>query len=857
MEIIPGLIMPLWAIILILSAVTAIIIFVLIKLLLNFRFLKTCDKACSDEELLNAFLEKYPPAARLRKARLIQRASEKNEGDFIASTGLDILWEERLRTNRRISDLKKLLKYYPDRGLFYCLEAGPSKPGFGKILAKKTADSSDELLLKRIAIAGKGTDFSGKYAASLIPDQLQNLLEMTGDPEWEVRFFALKLLIHYSDKRAERAGWEAFKDPAFRIRAALAAEFKTADKKMLGKHLLELLKDDPSFIVRTAARRRLDNDYPEFYRIDTGDLNKTQLFHVLEQLHDDSKEDENTALQYLISDDMEIRLQAAVYLQRQNALSRLFIKADLGDREGYKRVSTLLANACDVNCTNFLEKIGTVENPASIMLAADLLKQNGSRKFVDYLAERIFAPTLEANAKEAFIELYASGVECIALRGSDDALRLMDKELKKSADDPVRLSILLKALPERGEDIFIPTLINFLTEGNFCKPDLLRHTIERFAVSTYLEVLISILHNEGGGYEDNIRKEAFKILGELKMPCCLQVILENLTILSPGQQQEFAALLAEYAPDVFEERVSDLLESVDAAVKAALISSLPATGMTSFVKTIKDAAGDSDPEVRIAGVRALAGFGETKVIGQMTAMLRDPVERVRMESAEVIAASGPAAALTELEKIIKDPNEVDPVKKAAVIGLGYSEREESVGILVNLLKDPDLADTAVQALSVKKPGKLLKLLLEYFKDASPEVRDRIAESFKLMGSSIEPEIVSILKENITSLHGVLADILLKTGYIDTTMKKLLHRNPDVRKDAAAVLSLIKTKEAFKGIVLASRDPDQNVRVEVLKALEMLNTKEGKPILEELKNDPDKRVRKYTLWALERLDAKSE
>ena len=67
---------------------------------------------------------------------------------------------------------------------------------------------------------------------------------------------------------------------------------------------------------------------------------------------------------------------------------------------------------------------------------------------------------------------------------------------------------------------------------------------------------------------------------------------------------------------------------------------------------------------------------------------------------------------------------------------------------------------------------------------------------------------------------------------------------------------IGTRAAFRGIVLAARDPDEDVRVEVTKALEYLNTPEGAEILSDLENDPDKRVRKYTLWALERIKARN-
>jgi HEAT repeat protein len=58
------------------------------------------------------------------------------------------------------------------------------------------------------------------------------------------------------------------------------------------------------------------------------------------------------------------------------------------------------------------------------------------------------------------------------------------------------------------------------------------------------------------------------------------------------------------------------------------------------------------------------------------------------------------------------------------------------------------------------------------------------------------------------------------------------------------------------MVLAARDPDEEVRIQVIKALEKLETKEGRNILTALEGDPDRRIRKYTHWALERLKAKA-
>ena len=113
-----------------------------------------------------------------------------------------------------------------------------------------------------------------------------------------------------------------------------------------------------------------------------------------------------------------------------------------------------------------------------------------------------------------------------------------------------------------------------------------------------------------------------------------------------------------------------------------------------------------------------------------------------------------------------------------------------------------------------------------------------------------------MREDIPSLRSYIGEILEKTGHIESKIRKLSHRDTNRRREAAEFLSLIGTRSAFRGIVLAARDPDEEVRVRVIKALEKLETEEGNEILQALENDPDRRVRKYTLWALERLRAKA-
>ncbi|MDC7228043.1 MAG: HEAT repeat domain-containing protein [Spirochaetales bacterium] len=856
MEIIPGFSMPLWSIITIITAAAALLIFIIIKIYLNYSLSKKCNAAANNPQAMKEFIRVWNGKKLLKKTRIIEKSAVKNGTDIITETGLDKLWEKQFLVYRRTRYLKKFINYFPEKGLFFCILGGKSRPAFEKIFIRAAEQSSDLNLLKKIAGAGDGNDFDGEYAAKLLSARFQDIIEMTGDSEWQVRFFAYKLLIHNSEDRAVRAAWEAFTDSAAQIRKTAATEIKSEDESRLSKALQELLLNDPVYSVRKAARLRIDKNFPELYRINIKNLSKPQILHLLGLLHDNSDEDINTATEFLLSEDIEIRLQAALYLQKQDFLTKLFLSADPGDKAAYDRTEKLLKMACEVNCTDFLRELEKTDNPASIHLAAGLLKDNGNSKYIDKLAERIFTDSFAEQAREHYTEIYTEALKCISKRGSDTALEMLNRELKSRHSEEDIYSIILPNLPLRGEAIFVPTLLEFLKTGSSVSPNLLRLTIERFPPSMYIEELVGLLRGTPDTVNANVKKEAFKILGELKMPCCLQMILENLRLLTAEEQKEFAVILKSYDEKAFTERVAGLLQSRDSAVKASILSSLPSTGLKTFIKDVKEASKDPDPEVRIASIWALAGYGEIKLISQMTDGLRDPVERVRRETAAVISRYGTETALNELGKLLKDPNEVYPVKTAAVYGLGRSDRPESTKILVDGLNDQELRQPASEALASKITKQEIRLLVELFKDAAPQLREYISEVFKLMGEDSEPAVTALLKEDISSLRETLSEVLLSTGYIETTVLKLRHRSPETRKQAAALLALMQTKEAFKGMVLAARDPDSEVRVEVLRALEKLNTPEGSQILNELKEDPDKRVRKYTLWALERIEAKN-
>jgi HEAT repeat protein len=823
------------------------------------KFKQKLIKVSADPDLADDIIRgHYDDATLLQRSSLVVRTALRLQNNALPSLiGIDTLWIRRLVQTKHAAMMKRILMFAPDEGLFACFITSLEKPRLAPILNEWISAAEEFLVLRKVALSGKGADFSGKEALGVLSERLDDLREMAGDPEWASRFFAIKIILYDDSERSARVVWDAFDDPYPLVRRTVVQEFDGNDDKEMYAKLLNLLQNDPAFEVRKAARDRIAADYSQMHEIDIDALNPWQAQHVLEQLYPNDKQDEDTALKYLPSDNLELRLTAALYLEKAKVLDRLFEVNDFGDRAALDRHYDLLVSACEVNVTSFLDRVRKTENPAALLIAARLLVSFGDREIITYLADRMFSLSKDKKLSSDYFDTYQTLLECISKRGGDISLNMLERELNRYKEVPELLTVLLSAVPPRADHILTEPLFGFLLDPDFIAADTLRHTMLKMPKHRLIPRLIRILWAGRSDYPHVVRIRAFTLLGELGETYCLQILLENLPILPVEEGKEFSKLLSEYAGNAFDEKVRQLLETAGSSVRAALIASLPATGKSEFLNTIRDGLKDADPTVRIASIWSLLDYKDTRTVNQSFDMLRDPVERVRMEAARAIGVCATSQRVQNLKDRVEDENETDAVKIAAVEGLAFAEDKSSVDALCDVYEGAEpLRPEIEKALSRKTDKKQLERLAEIFKDAVPVLRDGITKAAKGMHESGEEAMIALLEQDLASLKPYLAEILESTGYVEAVIRRLSHRDPAVRGEAAGILSIVETPSAFRGIVLAARDPDKEVRVQVTKALEKLETEEGKVILNELENDPDKKVRKYTHWALERLRAKA-
>ena len=831
------------------------------------RFRRLLEEAAEKKNSFQLLLS-YPHEFLSKKSGIITELSRSKGFNLPEFLGLGEFWIDQYKRNGKIRYLNWILEFLPDQGLFFVFEKALDSAKAAERLLAYIDESRDFLILRRIALSGRGRDFDGNKAMILFQNRMDEIREMTGDPEWAARYMAVKILIYDGESRSARAVWDSFKDSHALVRSTVIREIekdaKPYDRKnesSSGSYLFDVLRDillnDPVQEVRMAAKERIMKDFYSYYISSDKKLSSEQSLHLLQLLSKDYGEDRDFAMKILGQENQELRQSAARFLQNCGILSRLFRESHLSDKAGLERNYQLLKNAVDVNVTGFLQDVEKIENPGSLLIVSRLLKTVGNPKAVLILAQKVFKQTAPQKKKSQFIEIYRNTLEAIGLFGSDEALKKLKQELKTVREDKDLLKEVLKRVPGRSSFITLPVLAEYIKDPDFPLKDELRMTLQTMPEPDVLEMVLDIINAGRRAYSHPVRIQALKLLGEMKKEYCLQTILENLSILPLEEGKEFAKMLSSYAEKLFEERVESILNSVDAQSRASLIVCLPATGKSTFLKNIQEGLTDANPEVRIACIWALIDYKDTKQLNKSTEMLRDPVESVRIEVAKALGIFGSDGVLGKLDKLLNDENEVVSVKKAAVTGLSQSQNIKSVEILVRKIeKEDELKSFCIEGLSAKRDKKCLASLIEQFKDAGPQLRDDICRAIENMGPEGEGLMVELLKEDIPSLQHYIAEVLESTGYVESNIRKLKHKDPKIRIEAADFLSAVQTKSAFRGIVLAARDPDREVRVCVTKALEALNSSEGKDILKELEKDPDRKVRKYTLWALERIKTNS-
>ncbi|MBN2875747.1 MAG: HEAT repeat domain-containing protein [Spirochaetales bacterium] len=843
-------------------AIAATAVIVLVVALLELRFRRIVRKIARQPS------EPHPrlgPLSLALRERYIVRKSERGflgaPGPFpelLPALGYPLRWLEAVRSSGSRVAAARLLEFAPELGLFDVFFAALRHAGIKKVLLSWLGAQGETFALRRIALSGPGRAFDGASARLLLSERLDEVREMLGDPEWSVRAMAVRILSGDESERSMKGVSDSLGDPHPLVRRLALESPLAGEREALYQTVYGLFTKDTSLEVRRAAKARIIAEFPDLYEPDTESLGPEETIHVLELLDTSSQRDEEIAFHFLETGAPEQALAAAEHLQLRGSLKPLLEEAKPGDSKDFERRVSLLSTAASYQVFGFLRSVETVDSDGAFEAAARVLEHAGDRQLITVLARRWFERMGPAPYPAGTVDVYKAVLAAISARGDEDACGVLATELLARRNDPELEKLALRATTDAAKQCVFPTLAELFGDPAFKLRDELREALARQEPELVVPFALSFLRADRAGTPRVLRRDAVILAGALKLSWAVQRTLETLPAMDAEEIAALAPVIVGIDAKVFKSKARYILDGVDAPSRAAILAALPATGDRSFMADVKSSLRDADPDVRAAAVRALASFQEDKALttGGLD-LLRDPVERVRVEAASALAEASGSAVTGRLAEVLADANEVDEVKASLIRGLGKATTPTSLDLLIDELGTrEDWVDELGEALSQRRSRSDLTRIFERFKDATGELKPRIAASISAMGKPGEDALVALLEEDIVSLKPFIVEALESLGYVEARIRELKHRDPITRRQAAAALALVGSRAAYRGIVLAARDPDIDVRVSVTRALERLAGPEGEAMLTELTADPDARVRKYTLWAMERVKAKA-
>ncbi len=644
----------------------------------------------------------YSDKVQLFFSSYIEKLSIRHGLNLPVLLGLDNLWINQINKKGNKKTISRVLKYSPDKSLYSVMRSVLKNEKLRPVLLEWIDKSGEFLVLRKIALSGNGEEFDGSKALNFFSGNVDEINEMMGDFEWKSRYFAINILIHDKGERSQKAVWESFRDSSVPVRITAVKLFKTENRKKLYKVLESLILDDPSFKVRKAARERIKMDLQDLYKITPFELGITQQLHLIELLDPESKQDENIAIEFMKTGNKELELYASRFLLKNGSLRKLFLSADPGYAKGFEDTYSILQIAVGVDCTSFIDLSGNNVLPGSLLLASRILISIGNRNIITDLLQKVINLSREKESIHPYKEIYENTIICTCRRGNDEALILLNSEIKRRKYDYKFQEWILGTLPRNRENIFVPTLLDFFKDEKYESKIVLKKTLIQFPVYTVLPEIIDILRSEKRKWPHNIRIEAIKLLGALNLPHCTQYILENLTILPLEDAKHYSRLLIKNDTQTFRNKVKNILSFGDAASMAHLIAALPETECKNFLPEIKQALMDSNPEVRIAAVWALTDYNKGEFLSSCFNLLRDPVEDVRIEVGKTLGIVANPESILVLKQTLFDKNESLTVKKAVLHGLAVSHSREAVDIILSKLEENiELVEESIVTLSKK------------------------------------------------------------------------------------------------------------------------------------------------------------
>ncbi len=837
----------------VLTPMLAIGLIAFIVILVRRRYIAKELNLCINDSLhIQTFKRKFSQRTLLLYSGLIEKIASHHDALLPENIGMSCLWIASL--NRRITPnrLKRVLRFSTKSGLLDAFNAVLEKPALQSIFLNYAQEQKKDLVINALAKQAFMKEFDGEKALELLREDISEICRLSDSTSPDDRWFAYKILAFVKDGEiGSEKKWEAFEDHYDIIRLLMIQKIETENKELLYTALYNRLLNDPSRKIRKVVKEIIVNEYQTSYVPNFESLTSWQQKHFAENFDPSLEIDKKIAFDILTTENLELRLYAADFLNETNGLNKLIQTVDVNDVRKLNHAYTLLKCALEVYSDGFMGVLCNSRNPGALKCGAMLLVDLGDRKYIEPLAQSVFRLREEEIINPMLSDLYEKTLECIQLRGTEAALDVLKSELQKVKYDENLAKLILKYIPENADVVFLEQVIALIKNKNITYREDLLQLVKRMPQQLVVPSLIRILKSE----EElpwEVRLNAIHYFKNEKLEFCFQYILENLELFDIEAQKEVVENLYTYSKDLFIETVLQILQNLDSHTSTNIILNLYVTGHQPFVKNIKKGLETSSAKIRYASITGLYRFKQPDFYETITHLMNDPDKDVRLHVAQMLATSADKNQIEFVNKSLLDPNELIVVKKSLLKGLGSSNCPRSEEILINAVNTLlPLYDSIFANLMTKEVAKIGGHLVELYPAATEPSKKTICQYFRYKGMDDQEVLLDALKSGDGS-RKIICEILYRTGFIDNVIGALKSKSSELRSSALQKLLVIDTIYAHKGILLATRDNNGAIRMIAIEKFKELSKKQPE-IIEELKGDSSKIVQKNILWLLNKLN----
>jgi HEAT repeat protein/tRNA A-37 threonylcarbamoyl transferase component Bud32 len=214
---------------------------------------------------------------------------------------------------------------------------------------------------------------------------------------------------------------------------------------------------------------------------------------------------------------------------------------------------------------------------------------------------------------------------------------------------------------------------------------------------------------------------------------------------------------------------------------------------------------------------------------------KDPV--VKMHLINVLARFDLPAVSKALQESLKDPSKL--VRSAALVGISRSKSAIDVGLISNLLLDPDLEvmNKAVEVICHANHPETAKYLLPALKAENEFSRRAAVEILNEIGTT---HSIKYLLESVGDddwwVRSRASDALARIGgprVIDAVLELIKDKDENIRRSAIEILCTCRDKRAVDRLIDATKDPDWWVSERAADALAEIGDAKALPALLEM------------------------